>query len=276
MSELNWVEPPAPDPDMVTASRRHLTSEYASGVERLFWELEKRPMPDLAAVGAVVSAHEAGRPVDALSVGAALVLLQSLRLEIDSLEASVFDAAAAGGLNFESLAAVLELPDADAAQGRGEYLRARRDLARASAPPAGTPPETREARSVAAAQAAAQAGRRADEAAIRAAAAARRRDELRRSQRGMLGRRANPEVAAIAAGEAKIQAGEAAERVASGLLRAATALDQCAARYEEWRGTTNDPKLRQLAQEYTNAARRYREIASRYRDISGSYADPSR
>lgn len=261
---------------MVTASRRHLTSEYAGGVERLFWELEKRPMPDLAAVGAVVSVHEAGRPVDALSVGAALVLLQSLRLEIDSLEASVFDAAAAGGLNFESVAAVLELPDADAAQGRGEYLRARRDLARASAPPAGTLPETREARSVAAAQAAAQAGRRADEAAIRAAAAARRRDELRQSQRGMLGRRANPEVAAIAAGEAKIQAGEAAERVASGLLRAATALDQCAARYEEWRGTTNDPKLRQLAEEYTNAARRYREIASRYRDISGSYADPSR
>ena len=127
VGELNWVEPPAPDPDMVTASRRHLTSEYAGGVERLFWELEKRPMPDLGAVGAVVSAHEAGQPVNALSVGAALVLLQSMRLELDALESSVFAAAAVSGLNFESMAAVLELPDADAAEARGEYLRARRD-----------------------------------------------------------------------------------------------------------------------------------------------------
>ena len=275
MAELNWVEPPAPDPDMVTASRRHLTSEYASGVERLFWELEKRPMPDLGAIGAVVSAHEAGQPVDALSVGAALVLLQSMRLELDSLEASVFDAAASGGLNFESVAAVLDLPDADAAQARGDYLRSRREMTRAAAQ-LGSALETREARSAAAARAAAQAGRRADDAAIRAASAARRRDELRQAQRGSRGRGANPERAAIAASEAKIQASEAAERVAAGLLRAAAALDQCAARYEEWRGSTNDPKLRQLAEEYTSAARRYREIASRYRDISGSYKEPSR
>lgn len=272
MAELNWVEPPAPDPDMVTASRRHLTSEYAGGVERLFWELEKRPMPDLGAVSAVVSAHEAGQTVDALSVGAALVLLQLMRLELDSLEASVFDAAVAGGLSFESLAAVLELPDADVAQDRGDYLRARRDLARTSTPPPAA--EMRGRRSAEAAQAAVQAGRRADEAAIRAAAAARRRDELRNAQRGR-GRRASPERAAVAAGEAKVQASEAAERVAAGLLRAATALDQCAARYGDWRGSTNDPKPVQLAEEYTNAARRYREIASRYRDISGSYKDPS-
>jgi hypothetical protein len=262
---------------MVTASRRHLTSEYAGGVERLFWELEKRPMPDLGAVGAVVSAHEAGQAVDPLSVGAALVLLQSMRLELDSLEASVFDAAAAAGLNFESQAAVLDLPDADAAKARAGYLRARRDMAPVSAPSVPAPPlTTREARLTAAAEAAARAGRRAGDAGIRAAAAARRRDELRRAQRDARGRRPDPERAAIAASEAKIQAGEAAERVAAGLLRAAAALDQCAARYEEWRGGTNDPKLRQLAEEYTRAARRYREIASRYREISGSYKDSLR
>jgi hypothetical protein len=260
---------------MVTASRRHLTSEYADGVERLFWELEKRTMPDLGAVGAVVSAHEAGQAVDALSVGAALVVLQSMRLELDSLEASVFDAAASGGLNFESVAAVLDLPDANAAQTRGDYLRARREMTRAVAQ-LGWELETREARSAAAARAAAQAGRRADDAAVRAAAAARRRDELRQAQRGSRDRRANPKRAAVATSEAKIQASEAAERVAAGLLRAAAALDQCAARYEEWRGSTDDPKLRQLAEEYTGAARRYREIASRYRDISGSYKEPSR
>jgi hypothetical protein len=281
VGELNWVEPPAPDPDMVTASRRHLTSEYAGGVERLFWELEKRPMPDLGAVGAVVSAHEAGQPVNALNAGAALVLLQSMRLELDALESSVFDAAAASGLNFESMAAVLDLPDADAAKAREDYLRARRDMAREFAP-RGPAPQTsapplmsREARSAAAIEAAAAAGRRADNAAIRAAEAARRRDELRRAQRESRGRGANPERAYAGASEAKVQASEAAERVAAGLLRAAAALDQCAARYEHWRGTTDDPKLRQLAEEYTGAARRYREIAGRYRDISGSYKEPS-
>lgn len=274
MAELNWVEPPAPDPDMVTASRRHLTSEYADGVERLFWELEKRPMSDLGAVGAVVAGYEAGQPVDALSVGAALVLIQSMRLELDSLEASVFDAAAAGKLNFESLAAILELPDADAAESRGEYLRARRNLVRASLQPPEMPLKSREERSAAALQAAELAGRRADEAAIRAAAAACRRDALK-AQGMARGRRAMPERAAIAASEAKIQASEAAERVAAGLLRAAAALEQCAARYEHWRSNTNDPKLSQLAKEYMSAARRYREIASRYQDISGSYREPS-
>lgn len=260
---------------MVTASRRHLTSEYAGGVERLFWELEKRPMSDLDAVGAVVSAYEAGQAVDALSVGAALVLVQSMRLGLDSLEASVFDAAAAGKLNFESLAAILELPDADAAESRGEHLRARRDLAQASPQtPQAMPMKTREERSAAALYAAEEAGRRADEAAIRAAEAARRRDALK-AQRVARGRRANPERAAIAASAAKIQASEAAERVAAGLLRAAAALEQCAARYEHWRSSTNDPKLSQLAKEYMGAASRYREIASRYQDISGSYKEPS-
>lgn len=275
MVEQRRSEPPAPGPDVVTASRRHLTSEYASGVDRLFWELEKRPMPDLAAVNAVVSAHEAHEVVDVLSIGAALVVLQSMRLELDSLESGVFDAALADGISFESLAAVLELPDADAARQRGEDLRARREVARQSVP-SPLPPHSGVG-GVAAAEAAAQAARRADLAAIRAAAAARRQEELRQGQRRLReGRRARPERAAAAASEAKVQATEAAERVAAGLLRAASALDQCADRYADWQGAADDPRLRQLAEEYASAARRYREIAARYRDIgTGPHPEPS-
>ncbi len=36
------VEPPAPSPEIVGASRRHLTERYASGVDLLLWETEKR------------------------------------------------------------------------------------------------------------------------------------------------------------------------------------------------------------------------------------------
>jgi hypothetical protein len=186
-----------------------------------------------------------------------------LRLELDALEAGVFDAALAGGLSFESLAAVLELPGAAAARERGEYLRRRRELARASAP---RPEFGRRRRSAEAAEAAAHAGRRAGRAASRAAAVARRQGELREVRAG---RGADPERAAAHASEAKVTASEAAERVAVGLLRAASALDQCAARYQEWQDTGHNPKLRQLAQQYAEAARRYREIAARYRDIGG-------
>ena len=265
VADDEWVAPPIPDPDMVTASRRHLTGEYSAGVERLFWELEKRPMPDVNAVSAVVSAHEARQVVDALSIGAALVLVQSTRLELDALEAGVFDAAFANGLSLEWLAAVLELPGADTARERRDYLRRRRALART------TPPTPEPGPRPHAAEAAESAGRRAGRAADRAAAAARRQEELRQ---GPKARRAEPERAAARASEAKLQASEAAERVAVGLLRAASALDRCAVRYRERQGAAEDPKFRQLAEEYASAARRYREIAGRYRDIGGgAYMD---
>lgn len=247
---------------MVTASRRHLSTEYSCGVDRLLWELEKRPMPDGDAVGAVLSAHQAGQPVDALSIGAALVLLQSMRHELDCLEAGVFDVALASGLGDESLAAVLELPDAAAVRGRQKYLDARRELPRAPVP-AQAANQARRGE----ADAAARAGRRAEHAASRAASAAGRREELRDLPQSPRSRRAAAERAAAHASEAKVQAAEAAERVAAGLLRAATALDRCAARYEEWERSTGGFSLGQRAEEYASAARRYREMAASYRDI---------
>lgn len=41
---------------MVDASRRHLTERYASGVDLLLWETEKRLVPDLDAIKAVTGA----------------------------------------------------------------------------------------------------------------------------------------------------------------------------------------------------------------------------
>lgn len=245
------------------ASRRHLSTEYARGVDRLLWELEKRPMPDMDAVNAVVSAHQAGRPADALSISAALVLVQSMRHELDCLEADIFDAALASGLGYESLAAVLELPDAAAARSRQEYLIACRELPRVPAPP----PNRETGASRGQAEATARAGRRAGQAASRAASAASRREELRELAQDPRIRRVAAERAATHANEAKVQAAEAAERVAVGLLRAADALDRCAARYEEWARSAGGSDLTQRAQEYASAAGRYREMAARYRDI---------
>lgn len=264
MGKEERIQPQAPVPDMVTAARRHLSSEFAQGVDRLLWDLEKRPMPDVDAVNAVVgTARRSQRPVDALSIGAALVLLQSLRLELDVLEADVFDEALASGVGYDSLAAVLDLPDADAAQTREQYLKERRELPRAPAPA----PLRHEPVSYGAADAAAQAGRRADQAASRAAAAARRREELRTTPRKARSQRADAEQAAARASEARVQAGDAAERVATGLLRAAVALDRCAARCEELRQSSGDPTFTQRAQEYSRAAQRYREMADSYTNI---------
>lgn len=108
---------------MVTAARRHLTIAHATGVERLLWDTEKRPMPDLDAVQAVISPHKANQPVEALDIGAALILVQEMRLEVDCLEAEVLAAALDSGLGLESLAAVLELPGPAAMLARLEYLR---------------------------------------------------------------------------------------------------------------------------------------------------------
>ena len=114
-------------PEMVTASRRHLTERYASGVDRLLWDTEKRLIPDLDAIRSVTEATASGR-AEALDVGAALVLVQAARLALDRLEYEIFDGAQAMGMQHEALAAVLELPDAAAAAKRHRWLKARRAL----------------------------------------------------------------------------------------------------------------------------------------------------
>ena len=126
------VEPPAPSPEMVSASRRHLTERYASGVDLLLWETEKRLIPDLDAIKSVTEAAASGR-AEGLDMGAALVLVQAARLGLDRLEGELFEAARAMGMRPEAIAAVLELPDAAAAEKRQRWLEGRRALPYAAA-----------------------------------------------------------------------------------------------------------------------------------------------
>ena len=112
---------------MVNASRRHLTERYASGVDLLLWETEKRLIPDLDAIKSVAQAAASGR-AKGLDLGAALVLVQAARLGLDRLEGELFEAAHAMGMRAEAIAAVLDLPDGAAAEKRHRWLETRRAL----------------------------------------------------------------------------------------------------------------------------------------------------
>ncbi len=248
---------------MVTASRRHLTERFAAGVDRLLWDTEKRFVPDLDAIKSVIGAASAGR-AEALDIGAALVLLQAARLEVDRLEYEVFESAHAMGMGDEAVAAVLDLPDAAAASKRRRWLKSRRALPYADIGLPGRPGPDGSA------EAAKRAGRRASQAAGRAAEAAQRRQELSQPD-GEHTSRLHAERAAANAGEARVLATEAAERVVLGLLRAATGLDRCAAGCEDLASTdtARRPELRRRADEYHQAAVTYREMAAQYRGEPG-------
>lgn len=112
---------------MVTASRKHLTERYASGVDLLLWETEKRLIPDLDAIRSVTEALSAGQ-AEGLDMGAALVLVQAARLGLDRLEYELFEGAQAMGMQSEAIAAVLDLADAAAADKRHRWLTTRRAL----------------------------------------------------------------------------------------------------------------------------------------------------
>ncbi len=112
---------------MVDASRRHLTERYASGVDLLLWETEQRFIPDLDAIKTVTEAAASGQ-AEGLEMGAALVLVQAARLALDRLESELFEAAHGMGMRSEAIAAVLDLPDAAAADKRQRWLEARRAL----------------------------------------------------------------------------------------------------------------------------------------------------
>jgi hypothetical protein len=124
---------------MVTASRKHLTERYASGVDLLLWETEKRLIPDLDAIKSVTEAVASGQ-ADGLDMGAALVLVQAVRLGLDRLEYELFEGAQAMGMGSEAIAAVLDLHDAAAADKRQKWLATRRALPYTAAE--SEPPET--------------------------------------------------------------------------------------------------------------------------------------
>jgi hypothetical protein len=247
---------------MVSASRRHLTERYAAGVDRLLWDTEKRLIPDLDAIRFAITAAKAGQ-AEALDVGAALVLLQAARLELDRLEFDTFEAAHGMGMRDEAVAAVLELPDAAAAAARHKALQARRDLPYE---------EAEKPRPVASPNAGAseRAARRASQAASRAAQAARRREQLSeaRQQQRRGSHAEDAERASAHAGEARVLAGEAAERVVLGLIRVAEALDRCATGYTEFAADGGGSQFAQKAEECHRAAIRYRKLAAEYRAAS--------
>lgn len=267
MTDRGRTDIPAPAPDMVASSRRHIAEHYATGVDRLLWEQEKRPMPDADAVRTVVATAAAEGGADVLDIGAALVIVQAMRLELDLLEADVFDAAEASGVADESVAAVLGLPDAAAAAARHQMLSAKRDLPRAVPEEPAPPPHAEKTR-----EAAGRAVRRAASAASRATEAARRREELRRERDALAmppPGSASPghlETASAHASEARINSRDANERVALALLRAADTLESSAQRYQE-QSAAGGGEIKQLterAMEYARTAGLYREMADYY------------
>lgn len=125
------------------AARAHLARRYGTGVEALLWEARRYPLPDVDAVRKTIAAIRGGRAVpsqagdeagrardddpDSMDLGAALVVLEAARLDLDRLEIELIDAVRGAGLEWAAIAAVLDLPDADAAERRYEKLRPRLD-----------------------------------------------------------------------------------------------------------------------------------------------------
>lgn len=125
---------------MVKAARTHLTRRYSNGVQALLWEEHQRPLPDIEAIGKVIAAVNAAVPahngqaaaaaasgIDTMDLAAALVALQAARLDMDRLEVRLIDAVRHAGLDWHTIAAILDLPDAAAAQRRHAVLRPRLD-----------------------------------------------------------------------------------------------------------------------------------------------------
>ncbi|MFL6052106.1 MAG: hypothetical protein ACJ72W_04190 [Actinoallomurus sp.] len=125
MGDRRWRELPAPDPDTVRSARAHLTGKYSRGVDRLMWETHKHPLADLRAVRAVIDTASGGGQVDATDLGAALVLMEAMRLDVDRLEWQILESARDSGLTWESIAAILDLAGAAEAQERHRWLESR-------------------------------------------------------------------------------------------------------------------------------------------------------
>jgi len=105
---------PAPQPTMVRLARACLTARHATGVDAVLWEARQHPMPDQAAIDAVIAASDraqqgAGAPPSTMELAAALVTLSAIRLDLDQTEVRLLNTAQAGGLDFEQIAAILGL-----------------------------------------------------------------------------------------------------------------------------------------------------------------------
>jgi hypothetical protein len=119
---------PFPSPETVHAARSHLAGRHAEGVEELLWQEHGRPLPDVEAItksiASVHRARDAGEPTPtAMDLTAALVVLRAARQDMDRLEVALIEAVREAGLEWDAIAAGLELPDGDAARKRYEKLR---------------------------------------------------------------------------------------------------------------------------------------------------------
>jgi len=127
---------PVPSPDMVRAARARLAGRFSAGVDALLWEEAGQPMHDAQAISSVVSRADGtnGPAPRALDYGAALIVLSSLRLDIDRLEADLVDAIRAAGLDWEFIARTLHLSVPQAAK-RQRLLSKRRGMPTDRVPP---------------------------------------------------------------------------------------------------------------------------------------------
>ena len=118
---------PAPDPGVADSARLRLAAQRALSPAPPAERAAASPAEDLQAINAVIAAArgDAERPVDALDIGAALVVLCDLRLHLDGLEADLLDAAGPAGLGWDVIAAIIGIPAAEA-QRRHRALQARR------------------------------------------------------------------------------------------------------------------------------------------------------
>lgn len=111
---------------MVDAARNHLSGRYARGLEKLLWEMERYPLPDLDAIRAVLAVVDSQEAATGPDFAAALVLVQAARLTVDRLEADVTEAARRVGVTWQQVADILDLPDSAAAGARQDEMLARR------------------------------------------------------------------------------------------------------------------------------------------------------
>ncbi|MFI0486045.1 hypothetical protein [Actinomadura sp. 9N215] len=100
-------------------------------MDAVMWEARRHPMPDDAAIGAVIAASQAaqvgtGVQPELLEVAAALVLLEAVSLETDQAEARLLDTAQAAAMGWEQIAAILGV-DVPEAEERHRQLKPRLD-----------------------------------------------------------------------------------------------------------------------------------------------------
>ncbi|MGD0683865.1 MAG: hypothetical protein ABSA03_02000 [Streptosporangiaceae bacterium] len=112
---------PARDPSILQSARLRLASHYLASARHYREAISRHLMDDVRAVSGVIDAARSGadRSADALDVGAALVVLGSVRHRLDRLEADLLEAAQQVGLSWDVVTAIIGVPASDAQHRHG-------------------------------------------------------------------------------------------------------------------------------------------------------------